>query len=1414
MNLNSFQWRSLKTRVTLLTLSIFLISIWSLAFYASRLLREDMQKLLGEQQFGTASVIAQEINDGLADRMQALETIAAEVTPDIVSHPAALQTLLEQRPLLLLLFNGGIFATGPDGTAIADVPRSAGRIGVNYIDRDSVALPLRDGKPMIGRPAMGKKLGAPIFSITVPFRDAQGKALGVLVATINLGKPNFLDKATQGSYGRTGGYLLIAPQHKLFVSATDKSRIMQPVPAPGINAMHDRYMQGYQGFGIALSSRGVEELTAAKGIPAAGWFVVASLPTTEAFAPINAMQRRMLMITIFLTLLIGAITWWTTSWLLRRQLSPMLATTRALALLSDSNQPAQALPVARQDEIGELIVGFNRLLENTAQRETLLKQILDTSSVAIFLVDMTGRITQANQRMAEMFDCSIGALIGSEYVTLVHPAEREVGRQKMQALLASSIPGVDLDRLYWRPDHTEFWGHLSGKRFMDANGREQGLVGVIADITTRKQAQEALRASYEALTSVLETTLDGVWQVDAQGHLIDVNPAYCQRSGYTRQELLTMQISQLEALEAPTQIAARIAQLMDTGRIQFETKHRCRDGSLWQVEVSATYRNVDGGRIVSFLRDITERRKSEQFEQFRNQVLELLASDEPLPGILDALVRGVEQVNPALRCAILLPGGTGPQGASWSRTIESSTGQVLGTICGAQTEAHPPTPSDFAIIEQSARLASIAIERSAALNKIRTSEAHYRLLTEGVSDVVWRQDRDNRFTYISPADEALRGYRSDEVVGQHVFEMMTEEGINAVKQAMQRRQSAEQLDTRSDQLTIVAQLHCKDGSSKWVEILSTAERDAQGAIIGFHGVSRNITERREAEEKLHLAASVFTHAREGIMITEADGTIIDVNDAFTVITGYSRDDALGRNPHMMSSGRHDQEYFAAMWRGLIEQGHWYGEIWNRRKSGEFYAQMQTISAVRDPQGCTQQYVSLFSDITAIKDHESELEHIAHFDPLTNLPNRVLLADRLQLAMAQTQRRGQQLAVAYLDLDGFKAINDRHGHEAGDQLLVALAARMKQALREGDTLARIGGDEFVAVLGDLADVAASVPMLTRLLTAAAQPVVLGQLELQVSASLGVTFYPQSDDMDADQLLRQADQAMYQAKLAGKNRYHVFDAAQDSSLRGHHESLEHIRRALNEREFVLHFQPKVNMRTGTVIGAEALIRWQHPQRGLLAPAAFLPSVEDHPLAVEIGEWVIDTALTQVSAWRAAGLDIPVSVNIGARQLQQADFVGRLRTLLAAHPQLDPSYLELEILETSALEDVAQVSQLIEACAQIGVTFALDDFGTGYSSLTYLKRLRVTLLKIDQSFVRDMLEDPDDLAILEGIIGLASAFRREVIAEGVETVAHGAMLLQLGCELAQGYGIARPMPGSELPPWSVSWQPDPTWLELLPV
>jgi diguanylate cyclase (GGDEF)-like protein len=419
-----------------------------------------------------------------------------------------------------------------------------------------------------------------------------------------------------------------------------------------------------------------------------------------------------------------------------------------------------------------------------------------------------------------------------------------------------------------------------------------------------------------------------------------------------------------------------------------------------------------------------------------------------------------------------------------------------------------------------------------------------------------------------------------------------------------------------------------------------------------------------------------------------------------------------------------------------------------------------------------------------------------------------MSDRLRQAMALSKRTGQELAVLYLDLDGFKQINDTYGHDMGDALLVALSQRIAGKLRDADTLARIGGDEFVAVLLDVRHDDKLKRVINRILRACSDPVLINGKRLEVSVSIGVTTYPH-DDADEDMLLRHADQAMYDAKQSGKNRYHTFDAFRDAEGKSRHQYVRRMTQALHENELVLHYQPKVNMRSGAVVGVEALLRWQHPERGLLPPSLFLPMIEGHPLNEELGVWVINSALAQMQAWRDQGMRMPVSVNLAPNQLQDDRFPLVLADLLSGYPKIAPCDLELEILETSALRDIEAISRVMQACSKFGVQFSIDDFGTGYSSLTYLKRLPAKLLKVDQSFVRDMLCDQEDMAIVRGVIGLAEAFQRKVIAEGVETIEHAEKLLQMGCELAQGYGISRPMPASELVAWVDTWCAQPRWV-----
>jgi len=583
--------------------------------------------------------------------------------------------------------------------------------------------------------------------------------------------------------------------------------------------------------------------------------------------------------------------------------------------------------------------------------------------------------------------------------------------------------------------------------------------------------------------------------------------------------------------------------------------------------------------------------------------------------------------------------------------------------------------------------------------------------------------------------------------------------------------------------------------------------DEEGNIAGIIGAWNDISDLRRAEGRLRLLAGVFKHSREGIVIADAAGRVVDVNRALCEISGFGREEVIGQLPAHFYSGRHEPEFYRQIAVTLQQQGHWQGEVWNRRKDGSVYPVLLSISVIYDQQGAVQHYIAVFADITVMKEQEARLDRMAHHDPLTQLPNRVLLGDRMRVAIAQAARSGQWLAICFMDLDGFKRVNDRYGHDVGDQLLICIADRLQAIMRGGDTVARLGGDEFALLLSGLPDIEACHHSLRQVLDNVAQPCAIGDIEVQVSASIGVTLYPQ-DEQDADTLLRHADQAMYKAKDLGRNGYQIFDAEHDRQSRSRQQSLQRLEQALHHGELQLYYQPKVNMRDGAIVGMEALMRWHHPQRGVLPPGAFLPDVEDSHLEMVLGEWVIATALQQMATWRGEGHMLSVSVNISAHHLQQANFADRLALLLQSHPDVPRGMLEIEVLESTALSDIDHVSRLIQTCQALGVRFSLDDFGTGYSSLLYLKRLPADKLKIDQSFVRSMLESSDDLAIVQGIIGLSEAFSRELVAEGVETIELGSLLLHLGCEVAQGYGIAKPMPASEVVAWCQQWHSPADW------
>ncbi len=589
-----------------------------------------------------------------------------------------------------------------------------------------------------------------------------------------------------------------------------------------------------------------------------------------------------------------------------------------------------------------------------------------------------------------------------------------------------------------------------------------------------------------------------------------------------------------------------------------------------------------------------------------------------------------------------------------------------------------------------------------------------------------------------------------------------------------------------------------DGKDHLLEITKVKLFDHEGRVTGLIGLAADITERKRAEERQRLTAKVFENTQEGITITDVSGNVVEVNEAFCRTTEYPREELLGQNLRILQSGHQNQSFYKTMWQSIITTGHWTGEVWNRKKGGTMYAEWLTISAITNEYGQVTNYVGISSDITLLKQHEKQLEHIAHYDVLTGIPNRTLLNDRMKQAISQTAREQNMLAVCYLDLDGFKPINDSMGHEAGDRVLIEIAKRLQRTIRGGDTVARLGGDEFVILLQGLERGEECNTTLERMLSVIAEPICIMTNTFALSASIGVSIYP-LDDEDTDTLLRHADQAMYVAKQSGKNRFHIYDPALDQRARNQLELLKNIQQGIERDQFELYYQPKIDLRTRQLVGAEALIRWNHPEMGLLSPAKFLPPVENTEFDIAIGEWVIANALRQLDQWRAAGLDIEVSVNISAHHLESPHFVEKLQQRLAQYPNLPAQRFQIEVLETAALEDIAQVMCIIENCKKIGVCFALDDFGTGYSSLSYLSSLPVDALKIDQSFMRNLTASKGDHAIVLGIIALSRAFELKTVAEGIETEAHFHTLLGMGCDIGQGFGIARPMPASALAEWA---------------
>ncbi|MDZ4202777.1 MAG: EAL domain-containing protein [Gallionella sp.] len=683
------------------------------------------------------------------------------------------------------------------------------------------------------------------------------------------------------------------------------------------------------------------------------------------------------------------------------------------------------------------------------------------------------------------------------------------------------------------------------------------------------------------------------------------------------------------------------------------------------------------------------------------------------------------------------------------------------------------------------RRQSLALRQKAEIERIQRMNA---TVFESSTEAIMITDLDGNLVSVNAAFFRITGYEAGEVLGKNPKILSSGKQDRAFYQKMWA--SIAQSGFWQGELIN----RRKDGAYYDAALSISVSRDGGGTLQHYVGVASDITSRKAAEKRLKLSASVFSHANEAILIADVDGTILDVNEAFCNITGYARDEVIGKNPRILGSGRHDREFYAIMWRNLIEKGFHYGEIWNKRKNGEIYPEMQTISAVRDEHGNIVHYVSLFSDITERKNAEDEIRNLAFYDVLTQLPNRRLLMERINSARLSNARSHHYGALLFLDLDKFKVLNDTLGHDQGDLLLIEVAQRLRSCVREMDTVARMGGDEFVVLLDDVDEspdvTSRKVALIAeKVRVSLSAPYQLKHASYMSSPSIGVVLFC-GESETVESLIKQADMAMYKAKDSGRNTVRFFDPEMQLAVETRASLEADLRHAISKQQLHLYYQVQVDNERRP-IGAEALVRWIHPVRGMVSPGQFIPIAEESSLIIELGDWVLKTACRQLATWAGADSSrtLTLAVNVSAQQFKQDDFVIKIERLLGVY-RFSPASLKLELTEGVVLNSVSEVVGKMHALKALGIQISLDDFGTGYSSLSYLKILPLDQIKIDQSFVRDITTDPNDEVMVKTIIDMAQNFRLNVIAEGVETESQLAFLKQNGCMAYQGYLFGKPV------------------------
>ncbi len=950
------------------------------------------------------------------------------------------------------------------------------------------------------------------------------------------------------------------------------------------------------------------------------------------------------------------------------------------------------------------------------------------------------------------------------------------------------------------------WMRSIGSAVRDESGKPILMRGVVQDITEMKQTTQELISTKELLNETEQIGKVGGWQF-----YIDTLSLTWTKGVYDIHEVgLDFELTVQSAINFYTSPSKPIIEQAVRRAIDFGESY---DIELEIVTAKGNLRNVhtigiadaERRRVYGFFQDITVRKNAEKALQKSEDRLKAILDATPFPiAIVDLQDNNI---NFWSRSAITLFGHTAPTAAEWYEIAYPDVAYRNDVVNRwkpfleeAQSSGQSINTGEYQVTcrDGSVRICelyaaflpdNLVVTFNDVTVRKQAEEVllQSKLIIDATQDGFFTIDTDGFLTGVNQSYVLMSGYSTDELVGMHMSR------LSLVNNTTEKVQSVLKLVIKQGHLTFESQHRRKDGSFIEVEA-SISYLESGNYFYAFH---RDITKRKQQEAELRLAAASFdTH--DAILITDANGDIIRVNQAFQNITGYGSEEVLGKNPRILKSGLHDKEFYRQLWERLLEKGSWTGEIWDKRKNGEIYPKWITISAVKNVEGKTTEYVAIFTDITERKKAEEEIHSLAYYDILTSLPNRRFLLDKLRQAQSISARSRNFGALLFLDMDRFKILNDTLGHDFGDLFLIEIAKRLQSCVRDADTVARVGGDEFVVLIEEIdvnpEEASQKVSVIAEKIRATlGKPYQLKEHEKHSSPSIGVCLY-RGNDSAIEAILKQADMAMYQAKESGGNSIRYFDPDMQSAVETRAAIEADLRQAIPEKHLRLYYQ--IQLDSGSVpIGAEALIRWIHPERGLVPPIQFIPVAEESSLILDIGQWVLETACNQLYLWSKSDLtrNLVLAVNVSAQQFKRHNFVESITALINIY-DINPNLLKLELTESVVLSDVTDVISKMHLLKKMGVRLSLDDFGTGYSSLSYLKQLPLDQIKIDQSFVRDMTVDPNDAVMVQTIINLANNFKMNVIAEGVETEDQLKFLRDNGCLAYQGYLFSKPVPIEE--------------------